>query len=179
LMSLEEFRKSPHIKIPPKSPCTNFQSLGIFKNPIFILKEIFLQLSAQQPADPSGLLAHSPQLAFFFLLLHRSRASKPAPPASIALPRWSAPTTSTKGKKSPHHPSFIPPLNDTLSTLQSSRNRCLQTESIEGPSTPAIEGTWPPPPRLCPIKAAPPKVNNPTPPTLLLLALTAPTPSPF
>jgi hypothetical protein len=53
LDSLEEFRKNRHIKTPPKSPPTNFQSLGIFKNPIFIQKRIFLQLlaqSAQQPA---------------------------------------------------------------------------------------------------------------------------------
>jgi hypothetical protein len=35
LRSLEEFRKNPHVKIPPKSPYTNFQSLGKFKNPIF------------------------------------------------------------------------------------------------------------------------------------------------
>jgi hypothetical protein len=32
LRSLEEFRKNPHVKIPPKSPCANFQSIGIFKN---------------------------------------------------------------------------------------------------------------------------------------------------
>jgi hypothetical protein len=50
---LEEFRKNPHIKIPPKSPPTNFQSLGIFKNPTFIQKKNFLQLSAQRPAGPS------------------------------------------------------------------------------------------------------------------------------
>jgi hypothetical protein len=31
LRSLEEFRKNPHVKIPPKSPCANFQSLGKFK----------------------------------------------------------------------------------------------------------------------------------------------------
>jgi hypothetical protein len=42
LRSLEEFRKNPHVKIPPKSPSTNFQSLGKFKNPIFIRKEFFL-----------------------------------------------------------------------------------------------------------------------------------------
>jgi hypothetical protein len=36
LRSLEEFRKNPHVKIPPKSPGANFQSLGIFKNSIFI-----------------------------------------------------------------------------------------------------------------------------------------------
>jgi hypothetical protein len=35
LRSLEEFRKNPHVKIPPKSPYTNFQSLDKFKNPIF------------------------------------------------------------------------------------------------------------------------------------------------
>jgi hypothetical protein len=32
LRSLEEFRKNPHVKIPPKFPCANFQSLGKFKN---------------------------------------------------------------------------------------------------------------------------------------------------
>jgi hypothetical protein len=42
LRRLEEFRKNPHVKIPPKSPSTNFQSLGKFKNPIFIRKEFFL-----------------------------------------------------------------------------------------------------------------------------------------
>jgi hypothetical protein len=49
--SLEEFRKNPHLKIPPKSPSTNFQSLGTFKNPIFIRKEFFSQNSAH-PAQP-------------------------------------------------------------------------------------------------------------------------------
>jgi hypothetical protein len=38
LSSLEEFRKNPHVKIPPKSPSTNCQSLGKFKNPILIQK---------------------------------------------------------------------------------------------------------------------------------------------
>jgi hypothetical protein len=40
LDSLEDFRKNLHVKSPPKSPPTNFQSLGIFKNPIFIWKKI-------------------------------------------------------------------------------------------------------------------------------------------
>jgi hypothetical protein len=31
LRSLEEFRKNPHVKIPPKSPSTIFQSLAIIK----------------------------------------------------------------------------------------------------------------------------------------------------
>jgi hypothetical protein len=65
------------------------------------------------------------------------------------------PTTSTDGKKSQRHPSFISPLNDALSPLQSSGNRCLQTGSIEAPSTLAIQGTRPPAPRLRPIKGCP------------------------
>jgi hypothetical protein len=54
LRSLEEFRKNPHVKIPPKSPPTNFQSLGKFKNLIFIEKEFFSPNSAHsaQPACP-------------------------------------------------------------------------------------------------------------------------------
>jgi hypothetical protein len=54
LRSLEEFRKNPHVKIPPKSPSTNFQRLGKFKNPIFIRKEFFLRI---RPTRPS--LAHA------------------------------------------------------------------------------------------------------------------------
>jgi hypothetical protein len=85
LKSLEEFRKNFHIKIPPKSPCTNFQGLGIFKNPIFISKRIFLQISAQsaqQSAGPSGLLtdmAHSTS----FLLLPTEQSKPPPPPAGL------------------------------------------------------------------------------------------------
>jgi hypothetical protein len=38
LRSLEEFRKNPHVKIPPKSPCANFQRLGIFMRTLRMLK---------------------------------------------------------------------------------------------------------------------------------------------
>jgi hypothetical protein len=55
LRSLEEFRRNPHVKIPPKSPSTNFQSLGKFKNLIFIRKEFFLSI---RPNRPSGQPAH-------------------------------------------------------------------------------------------------------------------------
>jgi hypothetical protein len=58
LRSLEEFRKNPHVKIPPKSPSTNFQSLAIIKNQFFIRKRIFLHFrprTAQRPVGPSGL----------------------------------------------------------------------------------------------------------------------------
>jgi hypothetical protein len=59
LRRVEEFRKNPHVKIPPKSPCANFQSLGIFKNQILFEKEFssLLAQPAQQPAGPSGLSA--------------------------------------------------------------------------------------------------------------------------
>jgi hypothetical protein len=57
LTSLEEFRKNPHVKIPPKSPCANFQSLGIFKNPIFNSDILFLDFGPASslilfPAQP-------------------------------------------------------------------------------------------------------------------------------
>jgi hypothetical protein len=60
LRSLEEFRKNLHVKIPPKSASTNFQSLAIIKNQFFIRKRIFLHFrprTAQRPVGPSGLLA--------------------------------------------------------------------------------------------------------------------------
>jgi hypothetical protein len=65
LRSLEEFRKNPHVKIPPKSPSINFQSLGKFKNPIFTSEILFLDFSpadlaahpAGQPSQPTGRAA--------------------------------------------------------------------------------------------------------------------------
>jgi hypothetical protein len=50
LRSLEEFRKNPHVKIPFKSPYTNFQSLGKFKNPIFIRNDFFLRIRPTRPS---------------------------------------------------------------------------------------------------------------------------------
>jgi hypothetical protein len=75
LRSLEEFKKNPHVKIHRKSPCANFQSLGIFKNSIFIRKGIFPQISAQPrprwPATPrrppNPRSAHSAQAALAYL----------------------------------------------------------------------------------------------------------------
>jgi hypothetical protein len=54
LTNLEEFRKNP-----PKSPCENFQSLGIFKNPIFNSEILFLDFG---PAS-SLILFFSPAAA--------------------------------------------------------------------------------------------------------------------
>jgi hypothetical protein len=60
LRSLEEFRKNPHVKIHPKSPSTNFQSLGKFKNPIFNSEIIFPCFRPGQPCDPFGLWPSQP-----------------------------------------------------------------------------------------------------------------------
>jgi hypothetical protein len=56
LDSLEDFRKNPHVKIPTKSPCANFQSLGIFKNSICNQKRFFLTFvpAASRPIRPFG-----------------------------------------------------------------------------------------------------------------------------
>jgi hypothetical protein len=76
LRSLEEFRKNPHVKISPKSPSTNFQSLAIIKNQIFIQKRIFLHF---WPIRPSGQPAYS--------------ASRPTPPPGLRpIARPSLPT---------------------------------------------------------------------------------------
>jgi hypothetical protein len=58
LRSLEEFRKNPHVKIPPKSPSTNFQSLGKFKNPILIRKFLFFLIFGS--TDLAARLASGP-----------------------------------------------------------------------------------------------------------------------
>jgi hypothetical protein len=63
LRSLEEFRKSPHTKIPPKSLSTNFQSLGKFKNPIFIWKRIFLHFRPNRPSGQPARPASQPSQA--------------------------------------------------------------------------------------------------------------------
>jgi hypothetical protein len=65
LRSLEEFRKNPHVKIPPKSPSTNFQSLAKFKNPILIRRFFFLafgpaDLAARSAFGPAGPAGSSP-----------------------------------------------------------------------------------------------------------------------
>jgi hypothetical protein len=96
LRSLEEFRKNPHVKIPPKSP-TNFQSLGKFKNPILIQKFYFFLAfgpvnlaarSAYGPARPPA--APSPQ-ADTVPAAHPARASV-ASSREIRFPFWFTPS---------------------------------------------------------------------------------------
>jgi hypothetical protein len=52
LDTLEDFRKNSHVKILPKSPCANLQSLGIFKNPILIQKRTPSDFGPSGPALP-------------------------------------------------------------------------------------------------------------------------------
>jgi hypothetical protein len=57
LRSLEEFRKNPHVKIPPKFLCANFQSLGKLKNLIFNSKIFLLHFRPgylYRPTRPSA-----------------------------------------------------------------------------------------------------------------------------
>jgi hypothetical protein len=63
LRSLEEFRKNPHVKIPPKSPSRNLQSLAKFKNPIFNSEILFPCFRPGRPCGPLGLRPSRPPLA--------------------------------------------------------------------------------------------------------------------
>jgi hypothetical protein len=134
--SLEEFRKNPHLKIPPKSPSTNFQSLGTFKNPIFIRKEFFSQNSAH-PAQPRPCWPtphrrppHTrarPISACFLCHRHtgpacqlcrlprvgRPEARLPRPSPQFIAPRLPASIIATP-IKAPYSPALIPPLEALL-----------------------------------------------------------------
>jgi hypothetical protein len=76
LRGLEEFRKNPHVKIPPKSPSTNFQSLGKFKNSILIRKFLFflMRVLFDRPIQP----AHQSRLRGKYVFLFSSRLPEPA-----------------------------------------------------------------------------------------------------
>jgi hypothetical protein len=78
LRSLEEFKKNTHVKIPPKSPCANFQSLGKFKNPIFNSRILFLHFWPDQPYGPLGLWPSRPRWPL------SSRRPNPSLPAQLA-----------------------------------------------------------------------------------------------
>jgi hypothetical protein len=83
LRSLEEFRKNPHVKIPPKSPSTNFQSLGKFKNPIFNSEILFLLILARATLRPTRPLSPASPLATPF----PAGQKRPAGPSSPCVGR--------------------------------------------------------------------------------------------
>jgi hypothetical protein len=84
LRSLEEFRKNPHLKIPPKSPCANFQSHGKFKNPIFIRKRIFLRFRPNRPSGQPARPASQPSQPPDFSPIGRARAQPIPAYAAVA-----------------------------------------------------------------------------------------------
>jgi hypothetical protein len=107
--SLKEFRKNPHLKISPKSPSTNFQSLAIIKNQIFIRKKNFLHF---RPIRPSSQPAYS--------------VSRPMPPPGLRFPRPACRPTPPPGLRPVAQPSWAtrevvsllatqPPPSSTLS----------------------------------------------------------------
>jgi hypothetical protein len=63
LKSIEEFRKNLHVKIPPKSPSTNFPSLGKFKIQILIQKIFLLHFRPGYPSRPTRPSAQPAPLA--------------------------------------------------------------------------------------------------------------------
>jgi hypothetical protein len=109
LQSLEEFRKNPHVKIPPKSSCANFQSLAIFEFLIFIQKGIFFGFGPIRPSPaprwpapphrpPAPRSAHSAQaaLAYFPKGEFSSTLRTPAemPSLSHITAMWGPPVSS-------------------------------------------------------------------------------------
>jgi hypothetical protein len=106
LRSLEEFGKNPHVRIPPKSSCANFQSLAIFKNLIFIQKGIFFgfrpsptpRWHAPPRRPPAPRSAHSAQaaLAYFLKGVFSSTLRTPAEMHSLShiTTMWGPPVSS-------------------------------------------------------------------------------------
>jgi hypothetical protein len=75
--SLEDFRINPHVKIPPRSPPTNFQSFDIFKNQIVIQKRFFPHFLPNRPSGQPAHPAFWPSRGPFFFLFNW-----PSPPLS-------------------------------------------------------------------------------------------------
>jgi hypothetical protein len=71
LRILEEFKKNPHIKSPPKSPSTNFQSLAKFFHPLKFKKiKSVIKLSVDFGLAGTDLPCH-PTLSQSAASLHR------------------------------------------------------------------------------------------------------------
>jgi hypothetical protein len=78
LRSLDEFRKNPHVKIPPKSPSTISQSPAIIKNQILFGKEFFLRIRPSgQPARPASQPSQPPVPSPFLPQAASARSAHP------------------------------------------------------------------------------------------------------
>jgi hypothetical protein len=96
LRSLEEFRKNPHVKIPPKSPSINSQILGKFKNLIFNSEILFSYFWPGRPCGPLGLWPSQPA-GLAALQAETTPAGPPSPRVGrvftgIRFPFWFAPS---------------------------------------------------------------------------------------
>jgi hypothetical protein len=82
LRSLEEFRKNPHVKILPKSPCANFQIHGKFKIQFLIQKSFFFTFG---PATLTGPLGLQPSRPRWPLSSHGLNSTLPAQLARVSV----------------------------------------------------------------------------------------------
>jgi hypothetical protein len=143
LRSLEEFRKNSHVKIPPKSPCANFQSLGIFKNQILFRKEFSPSLSAH--------LAFRPSRGPLSLFFSTDRFSLPSP---LGLGLSAGPAhhdgpTSRRLLPPALKPNTAPPPASLVPPPRSPRclHRTRETTACNSPSFPPINQRHSPPPQ--------------------------------
>jgi hypothetical protein len=149
LRSLEEFRKNPYVKIPPKSLCVNFQSLAKFKNLIFNSEILF---PCFRPGRPCGPVSRWPSRPRWPLSSRGLNSTLPAQLARVLmaylrkyvfpfdsrLPSWLPPShLSVKWTRAvsfvflPHRP--------TVATS----SRCLRPPCVARPPTSRCQ---PPPP---------------------------------
>jgi hypothetical protein len=159
LRILEEFRKNLCVKIPPKSPCANFQSIGKFKYLIFISKRISLQFWPSRPSRPPTCSAFQP--SDLWPNPSSGQHAEPSHQPRIPFPLPSPTRAGTHAAASPvRHPlsptgtmetqqPTLPPLNSTPHQLTAithpppldSGNRRLQANAL----TPAMKTRRPPP----------------------------------
>jgi hypothetical protein len=121
-----------------KSPPTNFQSLAIIKNQIFIWKIIFLHFrprTAQRPVGPSGLSARPPS---------------PAPPPPVGHARALSPSQPAQ----PWRNCQKPPL------LRVCAARRLRLLPLSPPRGPHLSASSSPPCRPTPAKISPAPRRN-------------------
>jgi hypothetical protein len=155
LRSLEEFRKNPHVKIHPKSPSTDFQSLGKFKNPIFNSEILFLDFGM------ADLVAHS--------------VSGPASPLAVPPPQTE---TVPAGPSSPRVGRIFTGNTSSLLVHAFRAGRLSHVSLSTGPqlSVPSPTSSrlsWPTPPPL-PGHRAPPSSTPRVPPDRYHLAFISP-----
>jgi hypothetical protein len=160
LRSLEEFRKNFHVKIPPKSPSTNFQSLGKFKNPIFNSEIPFSLFSARPTLRPTRPLA---QPARWPCHPRRPKLSgRPTQPARRSCLRGKY--VSLFVSRLPSWPP-LPRLSvNRAPAVRSTPSSCRLTQSMPPPRLAAIDHPAPPGLHHCDVNQNPllPRLDSPS-----------------